>query len=84
MVYAAITLAILGGAVGIAFRLKVFLPVVALLLLVTIVFSVAHSFTFLHTALTIMAAQAILQASYFMGLVIRSVVSATYRMRPVL
>ena len=84
MVYAAIALAIVGAAVGLAFRLKVLLPVLALLLVVSVVFSLNRGFGFLDTALTIMVAQTILQASYFLGLVIRAVLTAGHRMRPVL
>jgi hypothetical protein len=84
MVYAAIALAILGAAVGLAFRLKILLPVLALLLVVSILFSLDRGFGFLDTALTIMVVQTILQASYFLGLVIRAVLTAAHRMRPVL
>jgi hypothetical protein len=84
MVYAAIALAIVGAAVGLAFRLKVLLPVLALLLVVSVVFSLNRGFGFLDTALTIMVVQTILQASYFLGLVIRAVLTAGRRMRPVL
>jgi hypothetical protein len=84
MVYAAIALAIVGAAVGLAFRLKILLPVLALLLVVSILFSLERGFGFLDTALTIMAVQIILQASYFLGLVIRAVLTAAHRMRPVL
>ena len=84
MVYAAIALVIVGGAVGLVFRLKVLLPILASLLVVSVVFSLAQGFSFLNTALTIMVAQAILQGSYFLGLVIRAVLTAGHRMRPVL
>ncbi len=80
----AIALAILGGAVGAVFRLKVLLSIVVLLLLASVVFSVARGFSFLDTALTIMAAQTILQTSYFLGLVARNLFSASHRMRPIL
>ena len=84
MVYAAIALAIVGAAVGLAFRLKILLPVLALLLVVSVLFSLERGFGFLDTALTIMAVQTILQASYFLGLVIRAVLTAAHCMRPVL
>jgi hypothetical protein len=84
MVYAAIALAIVGVAVGLAFRLKTLLPVLALLLVASVVFSLSRGFSFLETALTIMVVQTILQGSYFLGLVIRAVFAAAYRMRPVL
>jgi hypothetical protein len=80
---AAIALAILGFAVGAVFRLKILLSILALVLIITIVFSLTRGFTFLDTALTIMAAQSIVQASYFLGLVVRAVLTAAHRMRPI-
>ena len=84
MVYAAIALALVGAAVGLVFRLKILLPVLGLLLIVSVVFSLDRGFSFLDTALTIIVVQAILQGSYFLGLVIRAVFTSAYRMRPVL
>jgi hypothetical protein len=73
MGYAAIALAIFGLLTGIAFRLRVLLTLVALLLVVSIAFAVSHGFSFLNTALTILVAQTIFQTSYFLGLVISAV-----------
>jgi hypothetical protein len=84
MVLAAIALAIVGVAIGLVFRLKVLLSILAMLLVVSIGFSVDRGFSFLDTALTIMVVQTILQASYFLGLVIRAVFASTHHMRPVL
>lgn len=85
MGFAAIALVVIGFAVGAVFRLKTLLSILALVLLVTIVFSLTRGFTFLDTALTIMAAQSIVQASYFLGLVVRAVLTATaHRMRPII
>jgi hypothetical protein len=84
MVYAAIALALVGVAVGLMFRLKILLPVLGLLLVVSVVFSLERGFSFLDTALTIMVVQTILQGSYFLGLVIRAVFASAYRMRPTL
>ena len=84
MVYAAIALALVGAAVGLVFRLKILLPVLGLLLVVSVVFSLERGFSFLDTALTIMVVQTILQGSYFLGLVIRAVFASAYRMRPIL
>ena len=84
MVYAAIALALVGVAVGLIFRLKILLPVLGLLLVVSVVFSLERGFSFLDTALTIMVVQTILQGSYFLGLVIRAVFASAYRMRPIL
>ena len=83
MGYAAFSLAILGFAVGAVFRLKVLLLILAVLLLVSIVFSLACGFGFFDTALTIMAAQTILQGSYFLGLVARAFFAADHRIRPI-
>ena len=84
MVYAAIALAFVGAAVGLVFRLKILLPVLGLLLIVSIAFSLERGFSFLDTALTIVVVQTNLQGSYFLGLVIRAVFTSAYRMRPVL
>jgi hypothetical protein len=73
MGYAAITLGLLGFALGTMFRLRVLLPSLGLLLLVSIVFSLSRGLGFRDTALTIMAAQTIAQGSYFLGLVARAV-----------
>jgi mannose/fructose/N-acetylgalactosamine-specific phosphotransferase system component IID len=77
MVYTAFSLAILGFAVGAVFRFKILLLMVALLLVFSIAFSLARGTNFLDSALTIMAAQAILQGSYFLGLVARAFFTAT-------
>jgi hypothetical protein len=73
---AAIALAILGVAVGVLFRLKVLLPILVLVLLGSIVFSLAYGFSFLETTLTTMAAQGVVQGCYFLGLVVRAIVTA--------
>jgi hypothetical protein len=80
---AAIALAILGFAVGAVFRLRILLTICALLLVVSITFSVGRGFTFLETALAIIAAQSIVQGSYFLGLVVRALFT-TSRTRPIL
>jgi hypothetical protein len=81
---AAVALAILGFAVGMLFRLKILLAILLLLVVASIIFSVAYGFTFLDTALTIMAVQAIFQGCYFLGLVIRFLLTAANRTRPIL
>jgi hypothetical protein len=80
----AFSLAILGFAVGAVFRLKVLLSILAPLLLVSVVFSLARGFGFLDTALTIMAVQTIVQGSYFLGLLARAFFAADRRIRPIL
>jgi hypothetical protein len=84
MEFAAIALAVSGVAVGILFRLKILLPIIGLLLVASVAFSLARGVGFLDTALTIMAAQTILQGSYFLGLAIRAIYTATHCSRPIL
>jgi hypothetical protein len=84
MGYAVISLAILGFAVGVVFRLQVLLSILALLFLVSILFSLGRGFNFLDTALTIMVVQTILQGSYFLGLVARAFLAADHRLRHML
>jgi hypothetical protein len=74
MVWTAIALAISGVAAGILLQLKIFLPIVGLLLVVSFAFSLANGFSFLDTALTIIVAQTILQGGYFLGVTIRTIV----------
>jgi len=83
MGFAAIGLSMLGFAIGVLFRLRLMLLAVALLLLTSIVFSVSRGFNFLDTAVMVMAAQTILQGSYFLGLVARTMFSA-HRVRHIL
>ena len=82
--YAATALAILGVAVGIAFRYRVLLPIVGVLFVASVVFSLARGFDFLDTAMTVLLAQTILQGSYFLGLLIRAIFTAVQRMRSAL
>jgi hypothetical protein len=84
MVLAAIVLAILGLAVGVAFRLRVLLPILGLLLVISSVFAVGRGFDFIHTALVIITTQAITQTGYFLGILTRALIVGNQRMRPVL
>jgi hypothetical protein len=54
------------------FRFRVLPKLVGVLLLLSIVFSLGHRFSFLETALTILVAQTIFQGTYFTGLIARS------------
>jgi hypothetical protein len=74
--YTALSLAILGFAVGAVFRFKILLLMVALLFVFS-AFSLTRGANFLDGALTIMAAQALIQGSYFLGLVARAFFAAT-------
>jgi hypothetical protein len=84
MTYAAFALAIMGFVVGVMFRFRVLLPILLALLFVSIVFALGHDLGFLGIVWTVMVAQAIVQASYFLGLVARTLFTATDRMRRVL
>ena len=84
MTYAAIALAIMGFVVGVMFRFRILLPILLGLLLVSIAFSLSRDLGFLGLVWTVMVAQAIVQASYFLGLLARSLVAASDRMRRVL
>jgi hypothetical protein len=84
MQHAAISLAIVGFVVGVMFRFRVLLPILLALLLVSIVFALGKGFTFLGAIWAIMLAQAIVQASYFLGLVARAFFTASERPRRIL
>jgi hypothetical protein len=73
MGYAAVVLAILGFGVGAAFRLKVLLLILALLLAFSVIFAIAQGFDFVHTTLTIIETQTSAQVGYFLGVVARSI-----------
>jgi hypothetical protein len=79
MMYSAVGLAVAGAAVGSAFRWKVLLPIIILLPLAAIIFSVPRGLTSGETAVVILGAEAILQVGYFAGLLIRFTVTAAMR-----
>jgi len=72
MEYATIALALLGFAIGAVFRFSVLLATLMLLLLLSIGFAIAYRLSLLDAALAIMGVQIIVQASYFLGLVVRA------------
>jgi hypothetical protein len=78
MGYATVAAVILGLGLGATVRLKVLLPVLAVLLVVSIVFSMIQGRDILHTAVAIFEAQACTQVGYFLGVVARAIF---YRMR---
>ena len=84
MEYAAIALTVVGFGLGVAFRFKVLLPILVLLLVVSIVFTATQGFTFPSAALAIIEVQSIVQVGYFFGIVLRAVVAGMRRMRPIL
>lgn len=79
MIYSGIGLAVIGAAVGFAFRWKVLLPVIVLLPVAAIIFSVSRGLSYGDTAIVVIVAEAILQGGYFAGLLIRVVASASMR-----
>jgi hypothetical protein len=79
MVYSALGLAVIGVGTGLAFRWKVLLPVIVLLPLAAIVFSVSRGFSYKDTIIVVLAAEGILQVGYFAGLLIRFIADASLR-----
>ena len=76
MAYSAIVLAALGFGIGLVFRWKVLLPVIVLLPLAAIFFFASRGYSYKEGAIVIIAAEGILQAGYFAGLMIRSIAIA--------
>jgi hypothetical protein len=70
--YTAVGLSVVGFVVGLTLRLRTLLLFVGLVLIAAIVYSVDAGFEFFGTFLNIMTAEAILQGSYFVGLVVRN------------
>jgi hypothetical protein len=83
MEYAALALAVLGLVLGLAFRLKVLLLFLAMLVIVSAVFAVRTGWGFPGTLLTILVVQSIVQASYFAGVVGRSMMADRFRIHPI-
>jgi ABC-type iron transport system FetAB permease component len=79
MGFAALALAIVGFAVGTMFRIRVLLPILLVLLLASIVFSVVRDFSILEAALMVFLAQTIVQGGYFLGLIAHAVLVAVDR-----
>ena len=79
MLYSAIALAVIGAAVGLAFRWKVLLPVIVVLPVAAIIFSVSRDLSHVDTAIAVIVGEAILQGGYFAGLLMRLVSSAIMR-----
>jgi hypothetical protein len=82
MEYLAVGLAVIGAAVGIAFRWKVLLPIIGLLPFASIIFSVSHGLSFRAAAIVVIATQVILQGGYFAGLLIRHIAALCMRRAP--
>ena len=72
MGYVLAALAATGFAVGVVFRLKVLLPILAILLIASVILSVDRGYGFLDTLLTIFLIQIVIQAGYFLGILVRA------------
>lgn len=70
--YTAVGLSVVGFVVGLTLRLRTFLLFVGLVLIASIVYSINAGLGFFSTFLNIMTAEALLQGSYFVGLVVRN------------
>lgn len=76
MMYLAAGLALLGAAIGMAFRWRALLPAIVLVPFVVTIFSVSRGARFDMTATAILIAEAVLQGSYFVGLLLRFLIPA--------
>jgi hypothetical protein len=79
MIYSAVGLAVIGVGAGLAFRWKVLLPVIVLLPLAVIVYSVSRGLSYKDTIIVVFAAEGILQVGYFAGLLMRFIADASLR-----
>lgn|SRR5579872_5447491 len=79
MIYYVVGLAVIGAMVGLVFRWKVLLPFIVILPFAAIIFSVSQGFGHRDTAITVIVAEAVLQGSYFAGLLIRFVATTSMR-----
>jgi len=76
MTYLAAGLALLGVGIGLVFRWQALLPVIVVVPVVVTIFSVSRGASFDVTATAILIAEAVLQGSYFAGLLLRLVIRA--------
>jgi hypothetical protein len=72
MGYAILALAIGGFAAGTRFSMRGLLPILLLLLLASVALAIVRGFSATDTALMVVLAQAIVQAAYFLGLIVRA------------
>jgi len=79
MEYTAVALAVFGLITGVRFRFRVLLPFALLLLLLCVAFALTHRLGGIETVLTILAAEAILQGGYVIGLIVRASYKAIQR-----
>ena len=71
MLYSAVGLAVLGAAVGLAFRWKVLLPFIIVLPFLAVPLSVSRGLNYGNIVIVVIAAEAALQGGYFIGLLTR-------------
>jgi hypothetical protein len=79
MMYFAIGLAVLGTAIGLVFQWKVLLPIILLVPCAVVIFSVFRGTGLQDAVITVLVAEAILQSSYFLGLLLRFIAAASSR-----
>lgn len=84
MGFTVIALAVFGFAVGVVFRLKVLLPILAVTLVGSVIFALMSRYGSVDTILTVFIVQIIIQGGYFFGTIARSFFSGNQRMRPIL
>jgi hypothetical protein len=70
---ALVAIALLGFAAGLVFRLNVLIVILVFLLFLSVGYAIAQHFDILTAILTVIAVQVVAQASYFFGLVARSI-----------
>ena len=79
MGYAALVLAITGFTLGVRFRMRVLLPILLLVLLASVILSIARGLPVVDAVLMVFLVQAIVQWAYFLGLVVRGVFAIIQR-----
>jgi hypothetical protein len=76
MDYSTIAFGLFGVAVGLLLRFRVLLLIIVLVAVVTIAVSVLSGRSFTETTMSLMKWQVILQSSYFLGLILKTVFSS--------
>jgi hypothetical protein len=79
MEYTAVALAVFGVIIGLRFRFRVLLFFALLLPLLCVAFALTNRFGGIETLLTILAAEAVLQGGYYVGLIVRASYKAIQR-----
>jgi hypothetical protein len=79
MAHMLFAIAVVGFGIGVAFRLKVLLLIVALLLIFSAALAVSQGLDLQQTILVVIVWQSIVQAAYFLGTLFRSLVEHARR-----